>query len=147
MSTGGWVGADRRRRPGPRLIPGRGSSSDSGQSTVELALALPLVMLMALLLVQVALVVRDVVLVEHAAREAARAAVVSREPQAPSRAAGHAGPLAASRLHVEVARLGGEDRLVAAHVTYRCLTEVPIVGWLVPDLTLEATTVMRDEES
>ncbi len=47
-------------------MAGRG---DRGQSTVEFAMILPLVALVLLLLVQAGLVVRDQLLVSHAARE------------------------------------------------------------------------------
>ena len=59
-------------------MSGRGgrAGADRGQSTVEFALVLPLVVMVLLLVVQVGLVVRDQVLVVHAAREAARAAAV-----------------------------------------------------------------------
>ena len=50
------------------------SSDDRGQAVVELALAVPLVCVLALGVAQVGLVVRDQLLVHHAAREAARAA-------------------------------------------------------------------------
>jgi hypothetical protein len=49
---------------------------DHGQSTVEFALILPLVVLVVLFIVQAGFVVRDQVLVSHAAREGARAAAV-----------------------------------------------------------------------
>ena len=50
-----------------------------GQSTVEFALVLPLVVLLVLFVVQGGLIVRDQLLVSHAAREAARAAAVTDE--------------------------------------------------------------------
>ena len=53
--------------------PGAGND-DAGQAAVEVALVLPFLALVLLLVVQTALVVRDQVLVVHAAREAARAA-------------------------------------------------------------------------
>jgi Flp pilus assembly protein TadG len=54
---------------------------------VELALVLPLVLLLLLGVVQVGLVVRDQILVVHAAREAAREAAVDPAPGAARRAA------------------------------------------------------------
>ena len=53
------------------------SERDRGQSTVELAIALPVVVMLVLGLVQSALVLRDHLLVVHSAREAARAASVA----------------------------------------------------------------------
>ena len=60
---------------------------DEGQAAVELALVLPLVVALLLAVVQVGLIVRDQVLVVHAAREAAREAAVDPDPAAALRAA------------------------------------------------------------
>ncbi len=101
-----------RRLEGDRrgLVRPGGAAGEGGQTTVELALALPLVAMSILLVVQIGLVVRDEVLVTHAAREAARAAAVSRDPAAAGQAARAAGPLDAGRLHVDVDRLASPDR-------------------------------------
>lgn len=124
---------------------GASHRGDRGQSTVELALALPLVTLVLLLVVQVGLVVRDQVLVTGAAREAARtAAVVGPDDRsAIERAAARAGSLAPDRLHVEVG--SGVDGAVAVHVRYRSRTDLPLIGALVPDLDLHADATMRRE--
>ena len=58
---------------------------EGGQATVEVALLLPLLALLLLAVVQVGLVVRDQVLVTHAAREAARAAAVDPQLEAARR--------------------------------------------------------------
>ena len=125
----------------------RHGGAASGQATVELALALPLVMTLLLLIVQVALVGRDQVLVVHAAREAARAAAVESrgDRSGPTAAAAAAGPLDPSRLEVDVVDAGGTGSAVRAHVRYRARTDVPLVGLLLPDVTLDATAVMRRE--
>jgi Flp pilus assembly protein TadG len=135
----------RGRRVGAGLVGRAGASS--GQATVELALALPLVMVLLLLVVQVGTVVHDQVLVIHAAREAARAASVLPvgDRAGPQAAAGAAGPLDRSRLRTEVTDGGGPPGSVSVHVSYRCLTDLPLIGALVPDLTLEATAVMGRE--
>jgi len=142
----------RARGPRARARPGRDAAIDpggasTGQATVELALALPLVMTLLLLIVQVALVGRDQVLVVHAAREAARAAAVqpNGDRAGPAAAAAAAGPLDPSRLDVDVADADGTASSVRAHVRYRARTEVPLIGLLLPDVTLEATAVMRRE--
>ena len=124
-----------------------GRAGERGQSTVELALALPLVALSILLVVQIGLVVRDDLLVNHAAREAARAAAVSPDPAAPQRAGRVAGPLDPNRLLVDVDRPGAPARSVRARVRYRCRTDVPLIGLLVPDLDLSAVAVMADEQA
>jgi Flp pilus assembly protein TadG len=65
---------DRRRR------------REGGQSTVELALVLPVVAIVALSLIDIGLVIRDNLLVVHAAREAARAQAVGEDPVTAARA-------------------------------------------------------------
>jgi hypothetical protein len=114
---------------------------DRGQATVEFAFLLPLVVLAALAVIQVGLVVRDQMGVVHAAREAARAASVDREPGAPVAAAHRTLPDA----HVSVGarpRVGGE---ITVEVTYHSVTNLPLVGALFPDPDLHASATMRVE--
>ena len=54
-------------------------SAERGQTTVELALALPVVMFVVAALVEVGFLVSDQVRLAHAAREAARVEVVERD--------------------------------------------------------------------
>lgn len=117
---------------------------DEGQASVELALVLPIVAACLLLVVQVALVVRDQVLVVHASREAARQGAVDPSPGAPREAAATAAGLAADRLDVEAQR-GAVGGRVRVRVRYRSRTDVPLVGAFVPDVSLSATTTMRVE--
>lgn len=118
---------------------------DAGQSTVELALALPLVALALLLVVQVGLVVREQVLVTGAAREAARTAAVvgPDDREAIARTAARAGSLDPERLDVDVTEAG--DGTVEVRVRYRARTDLALIGALVPDLDLRAGAVMRRE--
>lgn len=118
---------------------------DHGQSSVELALCLPLIALLALLLVQVALVVRDQVLVTHAARAAAREAAVSADPDAVRAAAAGAGHLESGRIDVEVRGRGRPGSQVVVSIRYAAPTAVPLVGALVGDVRLSATAAMRVE--
>ena len=119
---------------------------DRGQSTVEFALILPLVALVVLCIVQAGLVVRDQLLVSHAAREAARAASVSEDDRtgAALRAARQAGSLQSDRLSgtVAVTDSGGSVRVV---ITYKSATRLALIGALVPDINLESSVVMRVE--
>ena len=94
----------------------RANRPDEGQATVELALVLPVVVVLALGLVQVGLVVRSAVLVQHSAREGVR-----------------------------VAATGGSTREVTVKVVHVARTEVPLVGPLLPEVTLTATVTMRRE--
>ncbi|HUR17543.1 MAG TPA: TadE family protein [Acidimicrobiales bacterium] len=128
----------RRRRPG------RG---DEGQAAVELALVLPLVAFLLLVIVQVALVVRDQVLVVHAAREAARAAAVEPTPAAARRAALAGAPLAAGRLSLELSGHGNASHQVDVVLRYRSPTYAPIVGALIPDIVVRAEASMRREQA
>lgn len=137
------------RRPGRRHRPGSRRGGDRlrgepGQASVEVALVAPLAMLLMLLLVQVGVLVQDQVLVVAAAREAARAAAVTAEDAAPRRAAAGAGRLDPGRLRVDVGR-GAGDGLVRARVEYRAATTVPMIGVLLPDVTLTAVAAMRNE--
>ena len=119
---------------------------DRGQATVELALVLPLVAVLVLVVLQVGLVVRDHVLVEHSAREAARAASVADADRssAANRAAVRAADLDAGRLRVSSNVTDGGER-VAVHIDYRSATDVPLVGLLLPDVELRGDAVMRVE--
>jgi Flp pilus assembly protein TadG len=121
---------------------------DDGQAAVEVALVLPLLALLALALVQVGLVVRDQVLVIHAAREGARAAAVDDRPGAARDGAVHAAGLDPGRLAVTatVSPRGGQGARVKVQVTYRSRTDVPLVGPMIGDLELRGTATMRVEE-
>jgi Flp pilus assembly protein TadG len=113
---------------------------------VEVALLLPFLATMLLAVVQVGLVVRDQILVTHAAREAARSAAVDPSPAAAREAAIHGSGLPATRLEVTLSHRGGPGSRIGAVVVYRTPTEVPLVGRLVGELTLEAEATMRVED-
>ena len=115
--------------------------SDRGQASVELALVLPVLVLFLLALVQTALVARDEVLVQDAARAAVREASVD---------AGEGRVVAAARrtlrgVDVEVHRSNGVGRPVVVVVRYHDHTNLPLVGALYPDVVLHATATMRAE--
>ena len=114
---------------------------ERGQATVEFALILPLVVFLLLAILQTALVVRDYVGVVHAAREAARAASVDRDPGAPVAAARRVLREANVNLGPRPA-VGGPLRVEVHYVSH---TDLPLVGALFPDPSLSATAVMRTE--
>lgn len=122
-----------------------GAVRDRGQSTVEVALLLPFVALLLLAVVQVGLVVRDQVLVVHAAREAARAAAVDAADSAARDAAASAADLSPARLIVEVSGRGEAGSRLEVVVRYRSATAVPLVGHLVGDVELTGRATMRVE--
>lgn len=127
-----------------RREPSRG---DAGQASVELALLLPVVVLLLLAVLQVGLLARDVVLVTHASREAARAAATDPDPGAARAAAAASSGLDPDRLTVAVSGRDGAGSRVRVEVTYRAATAVPLVGALVGDRTLRSTATMRVEGS
>lgn len=131
-----------RQRPRPARVHGAGRTAGrgrprgaTGQATVEMALALPLLMLFTLLVVQVGLLVRDRVALGHAARAAARAAVTDPTPAAVRAAAGAAAGLDGRRLTVSVSG-GAAGALARVTVVYRAVTDVPLVGPLLPDVVM-----------
>jgi len=124
-----------------------GSPSERGQSTVELALLLPVVVVLLLAVLQVGLVARDVVLVTHAAREAARAAAVDSDPGAAQRGAVASSGLDPARLQVRVVTPPGRPARAQVTLVYRSATSVPLVGLLLGDRTLRSAATMRVEHS
>lgn len=120
--------------------------SQRGQATVELALCLPLVALFAAVLVAIGSLATDHVRVWHAAREAARVAVVDPDQTAIDEAAAGAG---LDGIEVEVeplpeARVQGEPLTV--RVTYVPHPTVPLVGWIFDGLVMKAQATMRIEQ-
>ena len=118
---------------------------DRGQAAVETALVLPLLMAVVLVLVQVGLVVRDHILVVHAAREAARAAAVAPTDEAALAAAVAATGLDPARLHVVTEGSRGPGSRLRVTVRYRPEPAVPIVGRLFPALSIEERLTVRVE--
>ncbi|MGK2957123.1 MAG: TadE family type IV pilus minor pilin [Acidimicrobiales bacterium] len=125
---------------------GRGKG-DEGQAAVELALILPFLAMLALVLLQVTVVVRDQVLVTHAAREGAREAAVDSASSAPRRGAASASPsLDNDRLNVNSSGRGRPGSRVRVEVTYASPTKLPLVGQLIGDIQLRGTATMRVEK-
>lgn len=117
----------------------------AGQSTVELALLLPVVVVLLLAVLQVGLLARDVLLVTHASREAARAAAVDPTATAAREAAQASSALEADRLRVGLSGGRSPGDRVRVAVTYRAQTTVPVVGALLGDRTIRAVATMRVE--
>jgi Flp pilus assembly protein TadG len=159
----------RSGRGGGHGSPRRG---DGGQAAVEFALVLPLLAALLLVLVQVGLLVRDQVLVIHAAREAVRQVAVQEGEQAaapgsgpgsgPAEAPAPTSPVAANeariaraaaiaatgptldpaRLEVAVEARGGR---VGVRVGYRAPIGLPIPGFGRKDVRLVAFAQMTRE--
>lgn len=124
---------------------GHRKRSQRGQATIELALVLPVIVLFALIVLQVGLVATDQLLVQHAAREGARAAAVDPTLDAASTAVSTANRLQSARTSTRLA--GGTDRgdRVTVTVIYQAPTDVPLVGRLIDDVTLTGQVTMRVE--
>ena len=129
------VGVRDRVTGGPRW-------PDRGQATVELALVLPVLVMFLLALVQTALVARDEVLLQDAARAAVRQASVVASSDRVTAAARRA----LSGVDVTVRREGGVGDPVVVEATYTDHTRLPLVGPLYPDPTLHATATMAAEK-
>ena len=136
------LSSDRSDRRGRRDDPGPSDpdQSDPGQAVVELALSLPVVCLFLLGIVQVGLVVRDQLVVQHLAREAARAASVAVDPGAAARGVTSVPGLV--RVDIRTQSGGG---VVQVTVTGVSRTDVPMVGLLLGDVTVEASVTMARE--
>lgn len=112
-----------------------------GQASVELALVLPVFLMLLLALVQTALVARNELLVQDAARAAAREASVGAPPNRVRDAARRA----LSGVTVEVHRQGGVGDPVSVVARYHDRTNLPLIGPLFPDVVLHARATMRAE--
>jgi hypothetical protein len=108
---------------------------------VELALCLPLVVVLVLGVLQVALVARDQLALEAAAREAARAAAVSADPAGAARAAAER----VTTLRPLGVRTEVGATTVTVHVSSGSPTAVPLVGHLVSAIELSASATMALE--
>lgn len=121
------------------------AQGSEGQAAVELALAMPLIALLLLALVQLGFLVRDQVLVVHAAREGARQAAVDRSTDAVRRVAAGSSGLASDRLTVKMSGRGSPGSHVQVTITYRAPTNVPLVGALLSDVDMHSSATMRVE--
>lgn len=108
---------------------------------VELALCLPLLFMFLLGIVQLLVIVRDQLAVELAAREAARAAAVAESPQGAAQGAA-TGAIALRPLSVTTQSSSGTVTVTVSHTTH---TDVPLIGAVLPDVTITATATMALE--
>ena len=130
-------------RPRARARGFRGN--DKGQAAVELALVTPVIATLLLCVVQVGLVVYHQLELTHASREAARQVAVEPGVDAARRAALSGSTLRSDALTVDIGPRGEPGSLVTVTLRYRDATDLPLVGALIPDLDLTASTTMRVE--
>ena len=108
---------------------------------MELALCLPLLCLFLLGIVQLVVIVRDQLAVQLAAREGARAAAVAALP-AQAAEASASGAVTLRPLVVTTANSGSTVTVTVSHITH---TDVPLIGALLPDITVTADATMALE--
>ena len=119
---------------------------ERGQTTLELALCLPIVAVLLAGVVETGVVVSDQARLLHAAREAARVAIVDSDPAAARTAAGDAG---LEPLHLSVSpgprfRVPGDPLTVS--LTYSPAARIPMIGSLFSGLQMHASATMRIED-
>lgn len=115
--------------------------TESGQATVELAIILPFIVLIAAGLIQCGLIVANQLAVWNAARNAARAAAISPDPQIDAQQAANS----AVDLRPLQVIITTTDDVVSARVVYIDHTNLPLIGVLFPQISLEATVAMLRE--
>lgn len=106
---------------------------------MELALAMPVLCLLLLAVVQFAVVVRNQLVAIEAARSGARAAAVASNPsQAAAVAVASAGG-DSPPVHVSTA---SDGTYVTVTVTITDPTDIPMIGILLPDVTVRSSSTM-----
>ena len=104
-------------------------------------MCLPLLFMFLLGIVQLVVIVRDQLAVQLAAREAARAASVA----VPSRESAQAAANRAVTLRPLIVATGIAIDTVTVTVSHVTHTDVPMIGALLPDITVNATATMALE--
>jgi hypothetical protein len=116
-----------------------------GQTTVELALALPLVALVIGVLVEFGMLVADQARLWHATREAARVAAVDADEGHQLDAARETGLGPLEMVTDPPASLRVQGQPVEVALTYSPTGNVPLVGELFERITLTSAVTMRIE--
>lgn len=121
------------------------STHQSGQATVEFALVLPFVFLFSLLIVQIGSVANDQLALGHAVRSAARA--ISLGDVTIENADQIASDSVQTSITLSPVDVDVELNESLAHVTlkYRRQINIPIIGKLFNDITLQSSASMPRE--
>ena len=127
-----------------RLGARRRLRAEGAQATVEFALVLPLLFALVWLGVEASLLLRDQVLVTHAAREAARSSAVGLSPGEAS-AAGRQRSGLGDAVSVDVVSGGAAGSTTVASARLGEGGRLPMLGRLVPGLEVRASVTMRVE--
>lgn len=118
---------------------------ERGQTTVELALCLPVVMFVVIAVIEVGLIVADQVRLWHAAREAARQAVVDDDTDAAIDAAQRAGFGSLDVTLDPESNYRQQGEPLTVRVVYDRPGTMPLIGRLFEHIELESTATMRIE--
>lgn len=116
------------------------SKNEKGQATIEFALALPLLVVFVMLIAQFAVVARQQLALWEVARNAARYASVSPDPQ-----------LAAQEIAVQngfpasAVVATNSDGITQVSMTFKENISLPLLGPFIPSLTLRAHVAMLTE--
>jgi Flp pilus assembly protein TadG len=120
---------------------------ERGSAVVEFALVTPLLLLVALALVQIAVIGRDRLVLEHAVRAGVRQASIDPDDAAVRQAVDDAvAPLDPVGVAVQIDRGGTFGDPVVVRVDYDVPVAVPLAGWLLPaSVHLATELAMRQE--
>ena len=130
----------------PERAPAAKHCREDGQATVELALCLPILVIVLAAVVEIGMMVGDQARLWHAAREAARTAVVDPDVGDVTSAAERTG---LSPIDVDVrpeAAYRVQGRPLTVTLVYRPEGRVPLLGELVERVELRAAATMRIEQ-
>lgn len=116
--------------------------NEQGQSTVELALLIPMLALFLMLILQVAMVVRQHVLVANAARTAARELSVNKSQSNAISLAHRSAP----NSKVTISRPSTPGQYLTVKVKDKVESTLPIIGVVFPDVTVTGESIMRVEK-
>lgn len=115
---------------------------DDGQATVEIALLIPVLAVFLMLIVHVALIVRQHVLVTNASRAAARELTVNKDHSNAVAIAHHSAP--GSDVHISRPSRKGDYLTVTVRDDIK--STLPVLGIVFPEVSVSSTTSMRVEK-
>jgi Flp pilus assembly protein TadG len=120
---------------------------ERGSAVVEFALVMPLLLLVALALVQIAVIGRDRLVLEHAVRAGVRQASIDPDDAAVRQAIDDAvAPLDPAGVAVQIDRGGTFGDPVVVRVGCEVPVAEPLAGWLLPaSVHLGTELAMRQE--
>ncbi|PTL39145.1 TadE/TadG family type IV pilus assembly protein [Alkalicoccus saliphilus] len=123
--------------------------SEKGQSMVEFALVVPLLIVLLFSIVDISRLFHASLTIDHAGREAARAASVQlSDTEVMSAAVDNGSSISLSSSHVQVSPMENgrtSGNKVTVTITYPVDFLTPVVGNLAGSFELQNTTVMRIE--